>query len=286
MGHAVRGKRCSNCENGECQIKQKAKHIAAELKGHAPFTIFGALTGIAFMLIFRNLDKHSAGVLFSVFHPGHVFLSAMVTAAMFKIHMAKRHVLLIVVIGYFGSVGIATLSDIIIPHIGSDLLGLDIPTHGHRHHNNYEEHTGDEHVMGVEDLEADGGEHQEHKLHLGFIEEWYIVNPAAFLGIALAMILPRTKYPHAGHVLISTWASMSYLLKDMQADMTILAGFGIIAILFLATWLPCWISDIVFPLLFAKSDLVLTEVCACKNHSYHSHPHEHTHSDKCSGGKN
>ena len=36
-------------------VKEKTKHIIAELKGHAPFTLFGALLGIVFMFFFLSL---------------------------------------------------------------------------------------------------------------------------------------------------------------------------------------------------------------------------------------
>jgi hypothetical protein len=254
-------------------IKEKAKHILAELKGHAPFTAFGAMLGILFMLLFKNLSHTGSQTLFDIFHPAHVFLSAIVTASMFRIHALKKRLLLVFIIGFIGSIGIATLSDIIIPHIGSDLLGLDIPTHADL---NLHEHENHEHLNAESDYEP-----KEKRIHLGFIDEWYIVNPAALLGILLAYFLPRTKFPHAGHILISTWASSSYLLMNLQAQITTLDVLGIFITLFLATWLPCCISDIVFPLLFVKSDLKLVNVCACPDHIHHSHPHEHEHTEEC-----
>ena len=257
-------------------IKEKTKHILAELKGHAPFTLFGAALGIIFMLLFKNIGEGASHTLFGIFHPAHVVLSAMVTASMFKIHAIKKQIVLIIVVGYVGSIGVATLSDIVIPHLSSSLLGLHVPGHAEMHQGHHEDHENHENYEGQEPGD-------EHKIHLAFIEEWYIINPAAFLGIAIALLLPRTKFPHAAHVLISTWASMSYLLMDIRAEMTISVMCGIMVTLFIATWLPCCISDIIFPLLFAKSDLELTESCACKNHKYHSHPHEHT--GECPTGK-
>ena len=256
-------------------IKEKAKHIFAELKGHAPFTAFGALFGILFMFLFKNLTQTGSEVLFAIFHPGHVLLSAVVTASMFRIHTLKKQILLVFIIGYIGSIGIATLSDIIIPHIGSDLLGLNIPAHSEMHQHSQEH-------QGQVDVETDH-EDEEERIHLGFIEEWHIVNPAAIIGIMLAYFLPRTKFPHAGHVLISTWASSSYLLMNLQAQITAFDVLGIFITLFIATWLPCCISDIIFPLLFVKSDLKLVNVCACSDHIHHSHPHEHEHTEECEG---
>ncbi len=241
-------------------VKEKTKHILVELRGHTPFTVFGALFGILFMLLLRNAGGIASFRLFAVFHPAHVLLSAMVTASMFRLHAAKKRFLLVLLVGYFGSIGIATLSDIIIPHIGIHQLGLDVPTHAQLHH---------------QQAPAAPAEHEQHeqKIHLGFIEQWYIVNPAALLGVLIAFFLPRTKFPHAGHVLVSTWASSSYLLMNIQTDITIAGALGIFITLFVASWLPCCISDIVFPLLFVKSDIELAATCPV--HARHSHPHIH-----------
>jgi hypothetical protein len=244
-------------------IKERAKHILVELKGHAPFTLFGAVLGIVFMLVFRNISGGSRHTLFAIFHPAHVLLSAIVTASMFRLHSERKRFVLVLVVGFVGSIGIATLSDIIIPHLGTELLGLNIPRHSQIHEvettSSDEEHTTIMH------------DHEEEGLHLGFIEEWYIVNPAALLGIFIAYFLPRTKFPHAGHILISTWASSSYLLMNMQSDMTVGVLGGILVTLFVATWLPCCISDIIFPLLFVKSDISLAG--CCPDHAHHSHAH-------------
>jgi len=250
---------------------EKIKHIWAELRGHAPFTILGALAGIMFMLIFRNISRANASMLFSVFHPSHVLLSAMVTASLFSIHKKGKNFLLILVIGYVGSIGVATLSDSIIPYAGEKLFGMDVPGH-------QQLHTGHEHHECSED--GHGG------IHLGFIEEWYIVNPAAILGVLIAYLIPRTKFPHAAHVLISTWASSAHILMNAGGQMTISVVAAAFVVLFIAVWLPCCISDIVFPLLFVKSDITLTDICSCSTHAIHSHPHEHKHSDKCPKGGN
>ncbi|MCK5174835.1 MAG: hypothetical protein KAR47_15680, partial [Planctomycetes bacterium] len=114
-------------------MNEKLKHIGAELKGHAPFTIFGAVIGLVFMLIFRNIASEKASGMFEIFHPAHVLLSAMVTASMFELHRKVNHFLLVLVVGVVGSIGIASLSDSVIPYIGETLLGLNVPTHADFH---------------------------------------------------------------------------------------------------------------------------------------------------------
>jgi len=81
------------------------------------------------------------------------------------------------------------------------------------------------------------------------IEHWWLVNPLALLGIAIAIWRPTTKLPHWGHVFISTWASLFYLTGYGEASWLPLLPV-IFAVLFLAVWVPCCLSDIVFPLLF------------------------------------
>jgi hypothetical protein len=204
--------------------------ILKELKNHAPFTLFGASTGIICMMLFKNLDHEINRKLFYIFHPAHVFLSAIVTTAIYRLYSKKSNFIYVLLIGFFGSLGIGTLSDSLIPYIGEVLLGMHIETHAHEH-------------AGFAE-----------KAHIGFIEGWYIVIPAAVVGVLLANFRPKTKFPHAGHVLLSTWASSFHILMAMNGQLTAVEAVGSFGFLFLAVWLPCCISDIVFPLLFVKTD--------------------------------
>jgi hypothetical protein len=205
------------------------RQILKELRIHAPFTLFGAATGIVAMAIFHNLPHKAAYNIFYILHPIHVFLSALVTAAMYKLLECGRinigcikgkcNLWKLLVIGYTGSVGIATLSDSIIPYLCEVLLKM--PNRG---------------------------------IHLGFIEKWWLVNPLAFAGIIVAYFWPKTKFPHAGHVLLSTWASLFHILMAIKQPLNIVLYPVILLFLFIAVWVPCCVSDIVFPLLFVKND--------------------------------
>ena len=202
-------------------------HILKELKNHAPFTAFGAMSGILLMILFRHLPKEAAYRVFYILHPLHVLLSALVTAAMYELHECKTigakciwgrcNLWKLLLIGYIGSVGIATLSDSIIPYAGEVVLGM--PNKG---------------------------------IHIGFIEKWWLVNPLAVAGIALTFFWRKTKFPHAGHVLISTWASLFHVLMAIGTPLGVQSYLVVFVFLFLAVWLPCCVSDIVFPLLFVK----------------------------------
>ena len=199
------------------------KLIAEELARHIPFTAFGALTGIAFMLIivlggFIDQISPAAENIFYVLHPTHIVLSALVTTAIYRLY-SKGKPWVAILIGYTGAILIATLSDAVIPYLGETLL--DLPNRG---------------------------------IHIGFIDKWWLVNPLAFLGIAIGFWRPTTRFPHAGHVLISTWASLFHVIMALGQTLNWVQFLAIFLFLFLAVWIPCCLSDIVYPLLFVRED--------------------------------
>ena len=124
------------------------KQISNELKIHTPFTIFGAITGIVIIAFFQKLPSNLSFNIFYILHPIHVVLSALVTASMYELHTCERirgkcirgkcNLWILLIIGYIGSIGIATISDSLIPYLGEVLLNM--PNRG---------------------------------LHIGFIEKWW-----------------------------------------------------------------------------------------------------------------
>ena len=132
------------------------KQILKELKSHASFTLLGASTGIIIILVFQGLSPRISYPVFYILHPIHVMLSAIVTASMYKLHKCghtkdKCNFLILLAIGYTGSIGIATISDSLIPYLGEILLRM--PNRG---------------------------------IHIGFIKKWWLVNPMAILGVVIA----------------------------------------------------------------------------------------------------
>ena len=203
-------------------MKKLYKIIYDELTHHASFTFFGAISGIVLIFLFRKLPREYAYNIFYILHPFHVVLSALVTASMYEMHKCSTdrklcNIWVLLGIGYVGSIGVATLSDSLIPYLGEVMLGMP---HSHP--------------------------------HIGFIEKWWLINPLAVLGVAIAYFRPSTKFPHAGHVLLSTWASLFHIIMALGASFSGWILIPIFFFLFLAVWMPCCISDIVFPLLFVK----------------------------------
>jgi len=200
-----------------------SKVILKELRNHAPFTLLGTLTGLIIMFFSQRVSAEVSHTIFYTLHPIHVVLSALVTASMYELHrcgMMKRRcsIWVLLAIGYIGSIGIATTSDSLIPYLGEILLRM--PNRG---------------------------------IHIGFIEKWWLINPLAVLGVALAYLYPKTKLPHAGHVLLSTWTSLFHIMMAKGDAISLVSYVAIFLFLFLAVWIPCCLSDIVFPLLFVKT---------------------------------
>jgi len=202
------------------------KRIALELVKHAPFTLMGAVVGIIIMVIIdvSNTPSEISKTLFYTLHPLHIVFSALVTTAMFRLHKKSR-LWVAILIGYTGSIGVATLSDIIIPYLGGGVL--DIPM--------------DFHLPFLE---------TETMPFIG-IPKWIIINGSAAIGIAFACWRPFTKLPHMGHVLLSTWASLFGFIAFGVADWISVLPF-VFLFLFLAVWLPCCVSDIIYPLLWIR----------------------------------
>lgn len=202
------------------------RRIGRELLHHIPFTGLGAVIGVGAMAIvsLANTPQPVSEALFYTFHPLHVVFSALVTTAMYRRNKSGQ-LWLAIIIGYVGSVGIATLSDAIIPYLEGQ--SLQIAMH----------------------------------FHLPFIEteimpyigapEWVMVNSAAIVGIGIGLFRPHTRLPHLTHVLLSTWASLFGFTAFGTADWLPLLPV-LLVFLFLAVWLPCCVSDIVFPLLWVK----------------------------------
>ncbi|MDI6855869.1 MAG: hypothetical protein QMD21_03685 [Candidatus Thermoplasmatota archaeon] len=164
-------------------------------------------------MVWIEISSYSLNIIFHIFHSLHILLSAFVTTSMYKLHKGKS--LASPLIGFVGSVGICSISDVALSYAGGILLGI------------------------------------ETELHVCLIEHPHIIIFSALIGIALSYLRATTKCPHAAHVLVSTWASLFYLLAFGAANWLPLLPF-IFVVLFIAVWLPCCVSDIVFPLSFVK----------------------------------
>jgi hypothetical protein len=177
------------------------------------------------------------GKLFHVFHPIHILFSAIATTAMFW--RFDRKLFKAVLTGLLGSLGVCGISDILIPFAGGLLSG------------------------------------KEMHLHLCIVEHASLVLPFAAIGVVVGIIAAgilterkSTVFSHSSHVLVSTMASLLYLVSFGFTDW--MEGLlTVLAIVVLAVLIPCCTSDIVFPLLIASPEG--RERAGCLHADCHSH---------------
>jgi len=190
--------------------------ILHELKCHLPFTLISSLMAGMLVAIFYLINKeYFFGIvsgLFEFMHPAHVLVSAMATSAIYWKY--KKSVVKTILIGIVGAISIGSLSDIVFPWATGNLFSLQT------------------------------------KFHLPIIE-----NPILIIGIALigsvAGMYFLFRVSHSIHLFLSIFASLFYLLA-FSIEMNTLAILLVSLLVFLAVYIPCCISDIVFPLLFIK----------------------------------
>ena len=196
--------------------KKKLKKIVHELKEHYPFTFLATLIAVLLVFLIKvYLKKDINESVFHILHPAHLFVSAIVTSALFFKY--KRKPMLTLIIGLTGSIIIGSLSDIIFPWLGGLAFNL------------------------------------KPSFHLPLIETPFLIISTALIGSLIGIATKFTKIPHFIHVFLSVFASLFYLIAFSQVSNTI--GYVVSTlIVFIAVLVPCCISDILFPMFFVKKD--------------------------------
>jgi len=209
-------------------MKDKLIHVGGEIRNHLPYTIFstalglvliGMLTFIAQLLNQSEFPQAASG-LFHVFHPIHILLSAAATTTMFWTH--ERRIFRALIIGFIGSVGICSLSDILMPYVSGLLLDVEM------------------------------------ELHLCILDHPESLLPFVITGLIAGLVASNaieksTFFSHSSHVLVSSMASILYLISYGLHGWMAFMG-SIFVYMVLAVLIPCCISDIAFPLFFVKTE--------------------------------
>jgi hypothetical protein len=198
-----------------------------ELTRHFPFTILGAATGILLLSIgslflsTRTVSERRFFYedLFHSFHALHLLFSAVASTAVYYRH--KPHILSTIVVGFLVTVIPCGFSDILFPFIGGWILGARM------------------------------------SFHLCIVQEPWLVFTFTLAGVFVGIISQRnlqgtSYFSHAGHVLISSFASTFYFVSfGIDAWFPLVSGIFLITTL--AVIVPCCASDIVLPVSIAHS---------------------------------
>jgi hypothetical protein len=193
----------------------KKETIIHELKHHWKLTLSLSFLAGVLVAIFFNLENMKTFVIssFEILHPLHVFVSAIATSTIY--YKYKKSVINSLIIGTLGAIIIGTLSDILLPWIAGNLLTL------HTH------------------------------FHLPLIEEPFLIISSAVIGSLFGIHFKTFKTAHSLHVFLSVFASLFYLVAYSQV-LNPLVIIALSIIVFLAVYIPCCISDIIFPIMFIR----------------------------------
>jgi hypothetical protein len=195
-------------------MKQIISNIFYELKEHIPFTSLATFISIilTFLVLKTNLIASVVSV-FYIFHPLHLFFSAIVSTALF--YKYKKNIFLSMLVGIFISVIIGSLSDVIFPYLGSQAFGMPI------------------------------------SFHLPAIENPLLIFSSAIFGSIIGIASKKTKFPHFFHVFISVFASLLYIFA-YSTNFSLVTLLLILIITTISVVVPCCLGDIVLPILFKE----------------------------------
>lgn len=214
-------------------------HIMGELLHHLPYAVFSIALGLiilSFLDVFGLGTGHThahghdhvhevmggAHLLFHNFHFLHIIFAmtgCLVTFSRFSNNVVKG-----IIVAFISSFFFCTLSDVILPYLSGIVLGV---------HMNF---------------------------HICFISEFYNVLPFYIIGLINGLVMSRHNSAikgfysvgsHFGHILISSLASLFYLISEgfnnWYPQMGLLFLFLIVAVV-----IPCTLADVIVPIFFAR----------------------------------
>ncbi len=205
--------------------------VTNELICHLPYAVFSvafALTILSVLSAFslgvvdKNLVKQGAQLLFHSLHFMHIVFAA--TGTIISFSRFSKSIGKALLVGTISPTFFCMLSDAILPYLGGRMLG--VPMH----------------------------------FHLCFFSDTIKVVPFLLVGIINGLIMSRhhesklgsyAVSSHAVHIFVSSLASTFYLVSHGFTNWYTHIG---IVFLFLigAVVVPCTLSDVVVPILFAK----------------------------------
>jgi uncharacterized membrane protein YeaQ/YmgE (transglycosylase-associated protein family) len=196
-------------------------HILKELKSHLPLSLLTAALGIlvvvflSYLVNYEQLKRIGCSI-FHAFHPLHIMASSAATSSMYYSH--HKDLFKSIILGIIGALVICSTSDILIPFLGGKIIKIPI------------------------------------EFHLCLSYHPLLIISFLIIGILCGILLTNisknsTLYSHSSHVLFSTTASLFYLISYATSVWMDFIG-SLFIIVIIAVYIPCCLSDIIFPLIF------------------------------------
>ena len=206
--------------------------IIRELVAHLPYAIFSVafalviLSFTSFFMVTQDNNQLVVGgtnILVHSFHFMHLVFAA--TGTIITYFRFSRGLIKAIIIGTLCPAVFCMMSDVLLPYLGASMLGINM------------------------------------KLHICFVTDISKVVPFLCIGILNGFIMSRHRtsmqpmysvFSHSIHTLVSSLASTFYLVSHGFVNWYEHIGF-VFVFLIIAVVLPCSMSDVVVPILFARS---------------------------------
>ena len=200
--------------------------VKEETECHFPYAIFSVVLSMILLSFFsfsrEGLDHVYAHRLFHIFHFLHLLFAATGVVLMFRRY--SKNIAAMIFVGVLVPAVFCSLSDAIIPYLGGQLLRADMV------------------------------------FHWCFLQHKTTVSIFLSMGIINGWLMSRrpsgnqmfySASSHFAHIFISSMASMLYMVGYGITDWWGMTG-AIFLFLIVAVLIPCTLSDIVVPVLFAS----------------------------------
>lgn len=206
--------------------------LSHELIVHLPYAIFSVAFAFAVLSFASSYSLngndcqacYGATVLFHCFHCMHLVFAA--TGTILTFLRFSTNTLKGLLIGICSPIIFCMTSDAILPYMAGRLFGVPM------------------------------------KLHLCFVTDVWNVIPFLLVGIINGFVMSRHRgsvlsmysiFSHMLHILVSSLASTFYLVSYGFSDWYCYIGI-VFVFMILAVVVPCTLSDLVVPILFAKAN--------------------------------
>ena len=206
--------------------------LTTELTCHFPYAVFSVALSLISAAILGYFSfgaqpqtvESGSLVLFHTLHFMHIVFAS--TGTVLTFFRFSKNIVKGVIIGAISSVFFCILSDVIMPYIVGECMGVTMD------------------------------------FHICFITEWQNVVPFLGMGLFNGWVLSKhgvgqgsfySIWSHFMHIFVSSLASMLYIIShgmhDWHAHMGILFMFLVLAVV-----VPCTMSDVVVPIYFSQEN--------------------------------
>lgn len=220
----------SSQHHPDCADEHDHTSLYGELICHFPYAVFSVALGLVVLSLLSVVPlsvadrQESSNLMFHCFHFIHILFAAtgtFITFSRFSSNISRA-----ILVSIVSPIVFCSLSDVIIPYIGGNMLGVTM------------------------------------SFHLCFLTEYANIVPFWVVGILNGFALSKdhhskqglySLFSHAAHIVVSSLASLFYLVSHGFFNWHESIG-SVFIFLVIAVVIPCTLSDVVVPMMIARAD--------------------------------